>query len=105
MSDERELLEGAGHRILERMKEKPEWSELTEELRDKLREAAFDLGKLTVLELSGQDVGAELVHVRAQIASWEFRASSQARRLLDEALRELSQLLGSFLMGLVRTGL
>jgi len=105
VSDERALLEGAGLRILERLMRKPGWDELDELARDALREAAFDLGKLTLLELAGRDVSQELAHVRAQIASWELRASSQARRLLNEALHELSSLLGALLMGFVRSGL
>ena len=87
------------------MQDKPGWDALDEKTRDRLREAAFDLGKLTVLELSGMDVELELAHVRAQIASWEFRNSSQARRLLAEAILELATLLGAFLRGLMRTGL
>ncbi len=105
MSEERELLEGAGWRILERIKKKPGWDELDERQKDRLREASFDLGKLTLLELAGRDVEQELAHVRAQIASWELRCSVEARRLLEEALGELADLLGAFLRGLLRTGL
>lgn len=106
MSDDvRELLEGAGRRILAKLEQKDGWDELEERTKDALREAAFDLGKLTVLELAGHDVSVERRHVLAQIASWEFRRSAEARARIGEALRELADHLGAFLGGLIRSGL
>lgn len=106
MSDDvRDLLEGAGHRVLDVLQQKPGWDELEERTKDALREAAFDLGKLTVLQLAGHDVSVELLHVQAQIASWEFRRANEARELWNQAVRELAHFVGAFLGGLIRSGL
>lgn len=105
MSDVRDLLEGAGHQVLERLKSRAEWTELDEAVKDRLREVAFDLGRLSMLRLAGQQVDVELAHVQAQLASWEFQAASQAQRWLDRALEEVIQGLGVFAAGVIRSGL
>lgn len=105
MGSDFDPLEAVGDRILRQLRSTTDWDGLSVEAKDELATAAYDLGRLTVLELSGQDVRDEVRHARAAIASWEFEEALETRRLLRSVLEELARVAGAFLRGLASPGI
>lgn len=104
MANEFDPLVAFGDRILRRLQADEDWNRLPHEAKDKLAEASYDLGRLSMLELAGQDVHDEVRHARAAIMSWEFEAALESRRLLRSVLEDLARLAGAFLRGLTSPG-
>ncbi len=53
------------------------------------RQAAVRLGRLLRLQLTGQDVSADLLHVKAHLAGLEFEGAVALRDALRETLAEI----------------
>lgn len=96
-------LDGFGDSLLAKVQAalSAEWHELPEEAMEDVRGALRDAAALTVRALNGDDVGAELVIVKATIANWEFVHASRVQAAMEAAAKEALQYAGEILLGVI----
>jgi hypothetical protein len=78
------------------------WDQLQELWQVEVQEALEDLAQVSLLALTSDEVSQEVLHAKARVANWSFVGADLVREAVKEALKELLELLGAAVKGLIK---
>lgn len=84
------------------------WADLSELWKVEVKEALEDVANLTLYRFKAVDdaerlvLDMELRHARARLANWTFVGADVVRIAIKDTLKELAELFGSFLRGVIK---
>lgn len=103
MSDLEGLVKGLASQLGKRVQDtaKREWEALPGEYKDQVEEVLKDAARLTYRSMGGENVDAELAHVKAAMLSWGFVGASRIREAIKAVFKEVAVFAGKVLLKLV----
>ena len=93
--------------ILNNIKEElgGDWKDLSDAKREGVEKTAMFMAKILARDEAGEDVGRQLIHVKAQLANWKFVGSSMAQRAFWSTVVMIAEKTGLVLIGFAKKAL